>query len=77
MEGNGADHRRMEKPEPLTEAEQETVRRTWVKVYENKEVAGVAVLVRYPSSTHGAIYSHVYSGLIILGGDGLVVKIPS
>ncbi|XP_062872638.1 cytoglobin-1 [Trichomycterus rosablanca] len=46
MEGDSADHKPIEKPETLTEAEQATVQKTWVKVYENKEAAGVAMLIR-------------------------------
>lgn len=54
MEGNGNEIEQTEAPETLTTAEQQTIRNTWAKVYENKEAAGVAVLIRlftsFPSS---------------------------
>ncbi|XP_072530628.1 cytoglobin-1 [Salminus brasiliensis] len=54
MEGNGGVQEQMERPETLTDGERATIQNTWTKVYQNKEAAGVAVLMRlftsFPSS---------------------------
>ncbi|XP_017539027.1 cytoglobin-2-like [Pygocentrus nattereri] len=46
MERNGEVQEQMERPEALTDGERATIQNTWAKVYENKEAAGVAVLMR-------------------------------
>uniref|UniRef100_W5LJG5 superoxide dismutase n=2 Tax=Astyanax mexicanus TaxID=7994 RepID=W5LJG5_ASTMX len=54
MEGNGGMQEQMERPEMLTGGEQAIIQNTWTKVYQNKDAAGVAVLMRlftsFPSS---------------------------
>lgn len=49
MEGIRGEHEQIERPESLKEEERVTIKNTWAKVYENKKVAGVAVLIRYSS----------------------------
>ncbi|XP_027014635.2 cytoglobin-1 [Tachysurus fulvidraco] len=46
MEGNRGEQEQVEKPEAFTEEERVTIKTTWSKVYDNKEAAGVAVLIR-------------------------------
>ncbi|KAK3525527.1 hypothetical protein QTP86_033960 [Hemibagrus guttatus] len=46
MEGNGGEHEQTERPETITEEQRGMIKNTWSKVYENKEAAGVAVLIR-------------------------------
>lgn len=49
MEGYRGEHEQIERPETLNEEERVTIKNTWAKVYENKQAAGVAVLIRYSS----------------------------
>ncbi|KAI5087426.1 cytoglobin-2, partial [Silurus meridionalis] len=46
MEGIKEEHKQIEAPETINEEEKVILKNTWSKVYENKEAAGVAVLIR-------------------------------